>query len=56
MRLYHGSYTKIQATDIFYNSETFAQFADESTEFYKRPCQEIYEMLKIELENDSNRQ
>ena len=38
-----------KATDIFYNSETFAQLADESTEFYKRPWQEIYEMLKKEL-------
>jgi hypothetical protein len=37
-----------QATDIFYNSKTFAQLADESTEFFKRPWQEIYEMLKKE--------
>jgi hypothetical protein len=34
---------------MFYNSETFAQLADESTEFYKKPWQEIYEMLKQEL-------
>ena len=47
---------EIQATDIFCNSETFAQLADESTEFYKRSCQEIYEILKIELENDNGRQ
>jgi hypothetical protein len=38
-----------QATDMFYNSEIFVQLADESTELYKRPCQEIYEMLKNEL-------
>ena len=38
-----------QATDIFYNSETFAQLSDESTGFYKRPWQEIHEMLKKEL-------
>jgi len=38
-----------QATDIFYNSETFAQLSDESTEFYKRPWQAIHEMLKKEL-------
>jgi len=38
-----------QATDIFYNSETFAQLADETTEFYKRTWQEIYEMLKKEI-------
>ena len=28
-----------QATDIFYNSETFAQLADESTELYKHTWQ-----------------
>jgi len=39
-----------QATDIFYNSETFAQLSDESTELYKHSWQEIYEILKKELE------
>jgi len=38
-----------QATDLFYNSETFAQLADESTMLYKKSNQEIYEMLKKEL-------
>jgi hypothetical protein len=38
-----------KATDLFYNSETFTQLADESTELYKKPWQEIYEMLKLEL-------
>jgi len=38
-----------QAVDMFYNSETFTLLADETTEFYKRPWQEIYEMLKKEL-------
>ena len=38
-----------QATDIFYNSETFNQLANETTELYKRSWQEIYEMLKKEL-------
>jgi len=42
---------EVQATDLFYNSNTFAQLADESTEFYKRPWQEIYEMLKKEQGN-----
>ena len=37
-----------QATDILYNSETFAQLTDESIEFYKKSWQEIYEMLKKE--------
>jgi len=38
-----------QATDIFYNSETFTQLANETTELYKRRWQEIYGMLKKEL-------
>jgi len=38
-----------QAADLFYNSETFAQLADESTALYKKSNQEIYEMLKKEL-------
>jgi len=38
-----------QATDIFYNSETFTQLTNETTELYKRRWQEIYEMLKKEL-------
>jgi len=38
-----------QAADLFYNSETFAQLADESTVLYKKSNQEIYEMLKKEL-------
>jgi len=40
-----------KATDIFYSSKIFGKLADESTELYKKPCQEIYEMLKIELNN-----
>jgi hypothetical protein len=42
-------FDETQATDMFYNSETFTQLANESTEFYKCPWQEIYEMLKKEL-------
>jgi hypothetical protein len=38
------------AADKFYSSKTFAQLADESTGFYKKTWQEIYEMLKQELE------
>jgi hypothetical protein len=39
---------EIKATDLFYNSKTFTQLADESTGFYLKPWQEIYEMLKKE--------
>ena len=38
-----------QAADLFYNSETFSQLADESTALYKKSTQEIYEMLKKEM-------
>jgi hypothetical protein len=38
-----------QATDMFYNSETFAQLTDESTGLYCKPWREIYEILKTEL-------
>jgi len=31
--------------------KSFAQLSDESSEFYKKPWQEIHEMLKAELTN-----
>jgi hypothetical protein len=40
---------EIQAINVYYTSNTYAQSADESTEFYKKPWQEIYKMLKKEL-------
>ena len=39
-----------KATDIFYSSNIFGKLADESTQFYKKSWQEIYEMLKSELQ------
>ena len=41
--------TEEDAVNIFYNSETFIQLADESTELYKKNWTEIYELLKQEL-------
>jgi hypothetical protein len=38
-----------EATDIYYISDTYARLADESAELYKKPWQEIYEMLKAEI-------
>jgi len=38
------------ATDKFFSSATFAKLADASTRLYEKPWQEIYEMLKTELE------
>jgi len=37
------------AADKFYSSKTFSKLADESTELYKKTWQEIYELLKQEL-------
>jgi hypothetical protein len=39
---------ELEAADRYYTSNTYTQLADESTEFYKKPWQEIYEMLKQE--------
>ena len=40
---------EIKAADLFYNSGTFSQLADQSTGFYLKTWHEIYEMLKKEL-------
>ena len=37
-----------KAADIFYNSDTFSQLADETNQLYKKNWQKIYEMLKAE--------
>lgn len=44
---------ELEATDIYYTSNTYTQLADESTEFYKKPWQEIYELLKEEMGNNN---
>jgi len=36
-------------SNLYYNSDTFCQLSDESSELYKKPWNEIYEMLKTEL-------
>jgi hypothetical protein len=41
---------EMEAADNFYTSTTFQQLADITTNFYLKTWQEIYEMLKIELE------
>ena len=38
------------AADTFYTSQTFSRLSDKSTELYKKPWQEIYEILKMELQ------
>jgi len=39
---------EMEATDKYYTSNTYAQLADETTEFYKKDWTEIYELLKQE--------
>ena len=45
---------EIEATDLFYSSKTFSKLADETTDFYKKTWQEIYELLKQELNTKNN--
>ena len=40
---------EIEAADKYYTSNTYAQLADEVTEFYKKNWTEIYTLLKQEL-------
>jgi len=40
---------ELEAADRYYTSNTYAQLADESTEFYKKTWQEVYELLRQEL-------
>jgi hypothetical protein len=40
------------AADKFFSSNTFSKLTTISTQFYKKTWQEIYEMLKIELNNE----
>jgi hypothetical protein len=37
------------ATELFYSSDTFAKLSDYSTLLYRKPWQDIYQMLKKEL-------
>jgi hypothetical protein len=40
---------ELEASDLYYQSKTFAQLSDERTGLYKRSWQEVYEMLKNEI-------
>jgi hypothetical protein len=41
--------TELEATEMYYTSQTFARLADETTGLYQKPWHKIYEMLKSEL-------
>ena len=45
MRVFHGSY---MAVDVLYNSKTFSQLSDKTTNLYQKQWTEIYNMLKNE--------
>jgi hypothetical protein len=52
MQVFHGSYMEIdetKAADMFYSSATFGQLADPDAKLYEKDWQEIYQMLKQEL-------
>jgi len=38
-----------QAIDTYFNSNTYSLLTDESTRYYEKPWQELYEILKSEL-------
>ena len=40
---------ELEAVDRYYTSNTYTHLANESTEFYKKTWQEIYELLRQEL-------
>jgi hypothetical protein len=40
------------ASDKFFSSDTFVRLSDESTGLYQKPWQEIYEMLKKEIDKE----
>ena len=41
--------SEIEATDIYYKSAIYKRLADETTQFYLKSWQEIYQMLQAEL-------
>jgi predicted RNA-binding protein YlxR (DUF448 family) len=45
----HG-FNETEAMDFYYSSQTFAQLADEGAKLHNKPWQEIYAMLKREME------
>ena len=40
---------QLAAINLFYNSKTFAILSDVNSGLYLKPWEEIYEMLKVEL-------
>jgi len=53
---YCDEWLEMEAADRYYTSNTYTQLANESNEFYLKPWQEIYELLKQEINNNLFRQ
>jgi hypothetical protein len=47
------SFTDEKAADIFYTSKIFSSLSDKTTELYKKDWQEIYQLLKDEVNNEN---
>jgi len=47
--------TELEATDIYYTSKTYINLTDETTEFYKKQWTEIYDLLKNEIKNNTDK-
>jgi hypothetical protein len=47
-------FDKNDAADVFYNSKVFAKLADKTTGLCAKPWQEIYAMLKQEMEGNGD--
>lgn len=45
----NDDFSEKQATDFFYNSQTYLLLSDVNSGYFKKSWQEIYEMLKKEL-------
>jgi len=43
--------SEMDATNVYYKSNTYSQIANETTKLYKKSWQDIYEILKIEVKN-----
>jgi len=41
--------SELEAANMYYKSKIYTQLADETTQWYKKPWQKIYDMLKKEL-------
>ena len=48
--VFDNNFSEMVATDLFYNSQTFKQLSDKTTQFYKKSWQALYNLLKKEID------